>query len=548
MKHYKKSTKTAWALLLSSLSLCMSMAVYSNQTSASSDIPVILPRSEWTKNDPSLEKLLTWIPDRSKTSPPDYRPVERIIIHYTDTSNNDNTKEVSIARIQAIYQYHAVTNRWGDIGYNYLIDRLGNIYEGRYGGNSVRGAHAFNSITKDNYNVGTVGIALLGNYEKEEPTEATYTSLKKLLGWLSAVNGFDPNTSATSKIWNEKNQDFTTTVNLPRVIAHKHIDSTSDSGVPESKFTDLRNQSQNYFNEYKNYYYRLGGKSYEIINGESMLVLDTAGKNVVDISQTQLDLFPTMKIFKHPSGALIRTNNSGIQLVENTYKRPIPNPEIFDSRFKWKDVVIVSKGEWDGYTEGAPVLLKEGTLIKGAGKNEIYVISGGLKRWISGPELFEKQGYKWGNILTVSQPTLDMHLDGAPITDMNTHADGTLMTAPGKGVAMLADGKRRPVPTPEVFDFNFKWKDLVSVSSQEWTQYQEGEPMYYPDGMILREAGDHKVYVIEKGKKRWVTSPVLFGELGYKWDNVVVVSSGGTASMAAGDNLSNEFFNIANKR
>lgn len=517
------------------------------RVNAASEIPVILPRGEWTKNDPSLEKLLTWIPDKSRTAPPDYRPVERIIIHYTDTPNTDNTKEISVARIQAIYQYHAVTNKWGDIGYNYIIDRLGNIYEGRYGGNGVRGAHAFNSITKDNYNVGTIGISLLGAYEKEEPTEAMYASLKKLTAWLAATNGFDPNTSATSKIWNEKSQDFTTTVNLPRIIAHKHIDSTSDSGIPESKHTELRTHSQNYYNEYKNYFYRTGEKMYEITNGEKILILDSAGRTFVNISQTQLDLFPSLKIFKHPSGALIKTNNSGIQLVENNYKRPISNPEIFNSRFKWKDVVVVSRGEWDSYTEGPPVSLKEGMIIRAAGKNEVYVISNGVKRWISGPELFEKQGYKWNNIATVSQSTLEAHLDGEPITNIDIHADGTLITAPGQGAALLANGKKRPIPDPEVFDFNFKWKDLVTVSNSEWSQYAEGEPVYYPDGMILREVNDHKVYLVENGKKRWVTSPVLFSELGYRWDNITAVAPGGTSGMALGDNLSNEFFNIANK-
>lgn len=507
---------------------------------AISDIPTILPRSEWTKNDPSLERLLTWIPDKNRNNPPDYYPVERIIVHYTETSNNDNTKELSVARIQSIYQYHAVTRGWGDIGYNYIIDQLGNIYEGRYGGNSVRAAHAFNSITRDNYNVGTIGISLLGNYEKEDPPEAMFISLKKLVGWLSTVNGFDPHTSASSKIWNDTQQGFTTAVNLPRIISHKDIDATNDSGVPASKFNELRVDAQKFYQEYKNFVYQIPGQNilYEITNGEKKVISDGSGKIVVNILQSELDLFATLSVVRHSDHTLIKTANSGISYIEGDYRRPIVNPEIFTSRFSWSNVVTVDKNEWNSYPEGLPITLREGMLVRAYGENDVYVISNGAKRWISGPALFENLGYTWGNVAMVSKQTLDMHPLGDPIIDTATHPDGTLVTAPGKGVAFLSAGMRRPIPTPEIFQLQYQWKDLVSVSITQWDSYTEGNAIYYPEGMLFREKGDNKVYVVENEQKRWITSPVLFDTLGYKWDNVVLVSSGASGGMAAGQNIS----------
>ena len=64
-----------------------------------------------------------------------------------------------VAEVQAIYYYHAVTRGWGDIGYNYLADGYGNLYEGRYGGDDVIGAHTAR------WNTGALGVALLGCYD-----------------------------------------------------------------------------------------------------------------------------------------------------------------------------------------------------------------------------------------------------------------------------------------------------------------------------------------------------------------------------------------------
>lgn len=518
-------------------------------TRATTDIPIILPRAEWTKNDSSLEKLLTWMPDKNKTNPPDYYPAERIIMHYTETSNTDDTKEISISRIQAIFQYHAVTRGWGDIGYNYIIDRLGNIYEGRYGGNSVRAAHAFNSVTRDNYNVGSIGIVLLGNYSSDDPPEAMFTSLKKLVGWLSATNGFDPNTSSFSKIWNEKQQGFTTEVNLPRVISHKDIDLTNDSGIPANKFNELRSAGQTYYNEYKNYFYQVSFQSsvYEILNGEKIIANNTEGKTVAAVSQTQLNIFPTLSVLKHPDGTLIKTNNSGVSLIQDGLKRPIINPEIFNSRFKWNQVITVAKNEWDNYSEGSPVTLKEGSIARANGENEIYVISDGLKQWISGPELFENLGYKWSNVIVVSKQSLDLQPLGEPVIDYSFHPNGTLVTSLGQGVALLSDKKRKPIPAPEIFQSQYQWKDIVLISLSEWNSYSEAEAIYYPEGMLFREAGDYKVYVVENGQKRWITSPVLFDSLGYKWNNISVITQGGSGGMTLGENLSAENIGLASR-
>ncbi|MFA6550267.1 MAG: N-acetylmuramoyl-L-alanine amidase [Candidatus Gracilibacteria bacterium] len=102
-------------------------------------------------NTNSAGQTLTWPLEYAKK-------ITKFVIHHTDSKANlDNPKQ----KIREIYSYHALTRGWGDIGYNYIIDREGNIYEGRAGGEGVIGAHAGTA------NTGSIGIAILGSYEND---------------------------------------------------------------------------------------------------------------------------------------------------------------------------------------------------------------------------------------------------------------------------------------------------------------------------------------------------------------------------------------------
>lgn len=86
--------------------------------------------------------------------------VDKVVIHHTADSIQEDRSDEEV--IRAIYAFHAITRGWGDIGYNFLIGQTGKIYEGRAGGDYVVGAHAAYN------NVGSVGISVLGDYQKNE--------------------------------------------------------------------------------------------------------------------------------------------------------------------------------------------------------------------------------------------------------------------------------------------------------------------------------------------------------------------------------------------
>ncbi|MGC8875205.1 MAG: N-acetylmuramoyl-L-alanine amidase, partial [Chloroflexia bacterium] len=137
------------------------------------DQPRIIRRVEW--GCPDGEQSPGW--------PAEYAPVTHVIVHHTVTPNDDVDWA---ARVRAIWYYHTYTRGWGDIGYNYLIDPLGNIYEGRAGGADVVGGHA------REYNRGTMGVACIGTYARAQPPAALEDSLVALLSWKAAERGIDP--------------------------------------------------------------------------------------------------------------------------------------------------------------------------------------------------------------------------------------------------------------------------------------------------------------------------------------------------------------------
>ena len=139
-------------------------------------------RSPKFPHRPRVISRRQWGADPGLTDPcdsPRYgRSANMVFVHHTVNSNDYSPRE-SPAIVRAIFAYHTQGQHWCDIGYNALIDRFGNIYEGRRGGinKPVRGAHA------GDYNTGTVGVSMIGNFQQRRPTARMKNALVRFIGW-----------------------------------------------------------------------------------------------------------------------------------------------------------------------------------------------------------------------------------------------------------------------------------------------------------------------------------------------------------------------------
>ncbi|MBK8055499.1 MAG: N-acetylmuramoyl-L-alanine amidase [Saprospiraceae bacterium] len=119
--------------------------------------------------------------------PPVYTKVTHLIVHHSAGTNVSNNWAGVVA---AIFDFHVNTNKWSDVGYNWLIDPNGVIYEGRGGGDNVRGAHMCG------YNNNSMAACLLGNFEVAQPTDAMVAALTRLFSWKACKENITPEGSS----------------------------------------------------------------------------------------------------------------------------------------------------------------------------------------------------------------------------------------------------------------------------------------------------------------------------------------------------------------
>jgi hypothetical protein len=190
-----------------------------SMTNAKVPAPGIVTRAQWGA-DETLRK-----------GTPEFAPLTKLIVHHTDTDNNDSDPA---GTVRAIYVFHTQVRGWNDIGYNFLVDQQGRVYEGRWArayapgevhtgedlrGNGVIGAHAVGA------NTGSVGVALLGTYDSVAPPAAQVNGLQATLAWKADRHDIDPAASSTYH-----RSDGTSIPNLPNVSGHRDSSSTDCPG------------------------------------------------------------------------------------------------------------------------------------------------------------------------------------------------------------------------------------------------------------------------------------------------------------------------------
>jgi hypothetical protein len=202
-----------------------------------------------------------------------------------------------------------------------------------------------------------------------------------------------------------------------------------------------------------------------------------------------------------------KDNEPTVYLVNQNQKFPIPNPEAFNNwGFRWKDVKI-DNATVDALPTG-PFLNR---LAKGSSP-QVYLMDRGRKNPIPNPDIFVNWGFRWQDIVTLSDAFI------------NSRPTGPTLKRIAKGsspqVYLMDQGQKKPIPDQATFTrWGFRWQDLVVVSDSFLS--------YYPLGKTLKKlakGSSPAVYYIEAGKKRLIPSAKIFNRLGFRWQDIVVCS------------------------
>lgn len=249
--------------------------------------PVVISRAGWGADE-------SW-----RGGNPSYSHQTRAVVLHHTAGSNSYTRDQSASIVRGIYSYHTRTLGWNDIGYNVLIDKYGQIFEGRAGGlhRNVTGAHASGS------NTNTFGVSIMGDYSKVTPSSAAQTAVVDISAWkLGSSYAFDVNSLTTI---DSKAQ--------PRFIGHRDArqGATACPGAAAyALMPDLRNRIQSQLSRYETSSYRL----WQSLGGESVLGTVTHGEHVSTSGERYTQYSNDYKIFHTTVGPVLGGTQSSMNV------------------------------------------------------------------------------------------------------------------------------------------------------------------------------------------------------------------------------------------
>ncbi|MFF3752403.1 peptidoglycan recognition family protein [Streptomyces sp. NPDC002018] len=194
----------------------------------------LLTRADW-----GADESLRFATDGAELWPPEYSSLQTLTVHHTADGSSDPDPA---ARVRSIYRNDTVAKGYGDIGYQYLIDENGQVYEGRWSGTDGTVAHdgAGRLVTGAHiagYNTGNVGIALLGTLTATPASAAARAGLVQLLAELAARHSIDP---LADVVYRNPINGLSRTV--PAISGHRDWAATLCPGTPHAELPGLRRE------------------------------------------------------------------------------------------------------------------------------------------------------------------------------------------------------------------------------------------------------------------------------------------------------------------
>ncbi len=171
-----------------------------------------------------------------------------------------------------------------------------------------------------------------------------------------------------------------------------------------------------------------------------------------------------------------------------------------------------------------PAAAREADLVKEPGKRAVYLIENGKRRVFPRADIFLAHGYQWPAVREL--PSLASVPLGDPV-DYPAVA-GMLVKGSDAKVWLIQDGKRRWITSESVFlGLGYRWSAIRVMFDATISAIPAGDDVSqaqaHVDGTLIKYAGSPKVYVLENGKKRWISTAEAFRQRGFRWENILTI-------------------------
>lgn len=522
----------------------------SDKASAAQQHPRVISRSEWGSPDPYGDLYK----GTDRYWPPAQKAAKQIFIHHTVTASYQSDPS---AAVRAVWDFHANTRGWGDVGYNYLVDSSGNVYQGRLGGDNAVGGHVLN------YNRGSMGVALLGCFDSQNPTcrqlnggsgaQPNNQVFEGLTSFLSnKATSYEINPWGSNNFCDVNDQNC---LNLPTITGHRDAGQTGCPGnLTVNILQSIRNgtkakndigwdysakqidydpvdlsttASQNVTRQFKN-----TGRStwYNSGNIMSLYNMEPPGRSSIFKGTGWINGFKPAKL----NETSVAPGSTG------SFTFNLTRPNIAPGRYLEAHTIITNNGNTPGTFYSTPVVLSctigqsgnprpNGSLIKDVSDNKVYLIEDGQKRYITSSIAAVTNGLDLPYATGVANSEVVSLPNGANINIK----EGTLLKSKESSSIYILDKdasslKRRWVSSGSVMTaFGMKLGQVHTISQASLSSFEAGPNLnsasLIPDGRLAR-GSDGRVYIVEDGQKRYITSPVVFNSNGFNASQIGAVS------------------------
>ena len=491
-----------------------------------------------------------------------YVPTKKLVVHHTATTNGYTTVEQAKAQVRAVYTYHASTLGWGDIGYNCLIDKFGNSYEGRRGrdGPGYDGPGGREILSEDvvaghalQYNYGSSGIALLGTFcspaecAGAAPSASMISKLREVLTWECRQHGINPLGSTDfvrhDGVWHR---------GLPNVIGHRDVfGTTCPGGNVYALLPQLR----------RDVAARLASSLAPTVSISSAPPQGTVSNVRADYAWAGSGGLGDREYSYYLEGWTRIASTGDVNYIRGFTSRKTPawtpwtaatsahlclaaaGLYTFHVRVRDSTGRIGVYQDTRSFLGTAPTGVCDGALLRGSAP-DVFIAQKGLKRHVVSRQNFIARGFSWDDVLNTSDSFLNSIPTGQPLLD--ALADGNLLKGSAPDVYVMESGQKRHAVSKEMFlACGYFWDAVMTVPDSLLGSIPTGPPLdgsscprpTFTDGTLLQGSAPD-VWVMEGGQKRHAVSAEVFLSCGYKWGNVNRIADSTIAAIPEGPPLS----------
>ena len=228
----------------------------------------------------------------------------------------------------------------------------------------------------------------------------------------------------------------------------------------------------------------------------------------------------------YPDGSLLQAEGEiGVWLIQNNKKRPFLTKGALTSRFDENKIITVKKADLDSYEKGASIKFPQYSVVRSP-SGTIFLLVDNKRRGFADGEAFRKIGINPEEVIGASWEDVNAYDEGLPITAASAYPTGALLQDNTTGgVYWVIEGVKAPIWDAVFLKTKFKNKEIIPVSPEELNEYSAIEPIIFGDGELVKSPNSPAVYIIANNKKLPFVSGEIFESLGYKWENIITVSS-----------------------